>query len=170
MTQLTALEALCDSLTMAKTKYKIETKFGTITRSSDRVYTHVVVGGKMTEAALRKSLAWSADRIQDQANDRLTLITNGVEKLTDFDLRCCDCKDHEEAKVKLKAQILERHKQVTELRDPKTVDKCMATRRPAGLMGFAGSLQLARKLTTGWKAEELEEVLIYDVQTGKVVV
>lgn len=149
---------------MAKTRLTVKTELGTFTRTTARTYSHVVVVDNERAEVLE------SERLRRIAEQRVYLkkyelgaggIAQDVRPLSrEFDLKC-----HAEylADGSYTRWIAGANETIAKLEatGPITADV-----PGAGVIGWAGRLDLARKLATSALATRYRTVKIFDVTTG----
>jgi hypothetical protein len=126
-----------------KIKYAIPTPYGTETRTSHREYTHVVVAGSLKAAEITRLHAETVTALQNRLVEYKAELAKGPDPRNDYAKWIRD----------LEARLAVRPAQAL-----------LALARPRGLIGYAGSLKLAQKLTTGWDVSRHMDIQIIEIK------
>lgn len=145
---------------MSKTKYSVPTEFGTVTRTSARDYTHVIVGnGVIKEAVTRRRYAADLAYHQENVANQEAEIAAGYPKAREF----THINSAEWIEITDKS-LAESRQFIAEYES--RLAQALENRVKGGLvvLGFASRLDLAQKVASRWDAEEHEEVRVVQIE------
>ncbi len=162
--------------------YTIPTPYGIETRTSLRDYTHIVVAGLRKESQIRDDLIGSIKHLKKLLQETEHELSKGVEGaracVVDLSYNCFTKTFREISEKEMNEKISQR---ISELEKRKhycvsnlsilendfegELKRILESRKPLGLVGYAGSAQLARKLAGAYpvRYESYHDIQIIEI-------